>query len=382
MDQNLDHDSILSSTKSEAASLIRGAFRQTQSSNERTESVLDALLLVKLATILPVDLPLQTASINSTVSCEDFNLDPIHDQIRSKSLPLLLLVKGVALSSTSSDFDDAEVVVGAFLPHNATPSLSRRQKACIFQLSSELRSFYCGEEEVQYLSDDGVDKFRIPTPSNNFAELSLNGQTKVARLFVPRSDGRPSATMTKFRIASIDLVGFSAGKSRSEMSSDNKFYVPSRAVLPIRILPLSPTRQHTAAKFSFLSFITSALAIVVIYQLCPNCRQPFNSLPGLPGAIFNFLWSSAVALGTPFIAWNVTSAEDQNSVAVSIAIALGSVLAVAILEVGNKLLWGPVVAWWIAGVLLLSRDRWEAGAWWFRVVLAAKVVELTQNRFS
>lgn len=378
----MDHDSISSSTETEAASLIREAFRPTQSSNERTESVLDALLLVKLATILPVDLPLQTASIISTVSCEDFNFDAIHDQIRSKDQPLLLLVRGSAPSLTSSGLDDAEVAVGVFLPHNATPSVSRRQKACIFQLSSDLRSFYCGEEEVQYLSDDGVDKFQVPTPSNDLAELSLNDKTKVARLFIPRGDGRPATTLSKFRIASIDLVGFSAGKSRLEMSSDNKFYVSSRTILPIRILPLSQTRHHTAAKFSLLSFITSALAIVVIYQLCPNCRQPFNSLPGLPGAIFHFLWSSAVALGTPFIAWNVTSAKDQNSVAVSIAIALGSVLAVAILEVGNTLLWGPVVAWWIAGVLLLSRDRWEAGAWWFRVVLAAKVVELTQNRFS
>ena len=89
-----------------------------------------------------------------------------------------------------------------------------------------------------------------------------------------------------------------------------------------------------------------------------------------------------MALGTPFIAWNVTFAENRNSVAISIAIALGSVLAVAILEVGSLLLWVPIVAWWIAGVLLLSRDRWEVGAWWFRVVLAAKVVELSQNRFS
>jgi len=362
--------------------LIREAFRQAQPSNKNKETVLDALLLVNLATILPVDLPLQTASVISTVSCEDFNLDPIHDQIRSKNQPLLLLVKAFASSSTSSGFDDTEMVVGAFLPHNATSSLSRRQNACIFQLSNELLSVYCGEEEARYFLDDGVDKFQIPIPSNDLAELSLNEKTKVARLFIPRSDGRLAATLSKFRIASIDLVGFSAGKSRLQISSNNSFYVPSRAILPIRILPLSQTRQHTAAKFSFLSFVTSALAILVIYQLCPNCRHPSNSLSGLPGAIFNFLWSSSVALGTPFIAWNVTFAENRNSVAISIAIALGSVLAVAILEVGSLLLWVPIVAWWIAGVLLLSRDRWEVGAWWFRVVLAAKVVELSQNRFS
>ncbi|KAH7308828.1 hypothetical protein BKA65DRAFT_601680 [Rhexocercosporidium sp. MPI-PUGE-AT-0058] len=380
LDQYLDHDLILSSTKTVAASLIREAFRQTQSSNGRNESVLDALLLVKLATILPVDLPLQTASVISTISCEDFNLNPIRDQIQSKNQPLLLLVKGFASSSTSSDFDDTEVVVGAFLPHNATPSLSRRQNACVFQLSNELLSVHCSEVKARYFLDEGVHKFQIQTLSNDLAELSLNEKTEVARLFVPRSDGRPAATLSKIRIASIDLVGFSAGKSRLQMSSDNSFYVPSRAILPTRILPLSQTRQYTAAEFSFLSIITSALALVVIYQLCPNCRHPSNSLPSLPGAIFDFLWSSSVALGTPFIAWNVVFAENRNSVAISIAIALASVLTVAIVQVGSLLLWGPIVAWWIAGVLLLSRDRWEVGAWWFRAVLAAKVVELTQNR--
>jgi hypothetical protein len=46
------------------------------------------------------------------------------------------------------------------------------------------------------------------------------------------------------------------------------------------------------------------------------------------------------------------------------------------------LFWAPVAAWWIAGALLLSRDRWKAGIWWFRAMLVAKFVDIVQNGFS
>jgi hypothetical protein len=375
----LDHDSIKSSTKTEVASLIREAFSETPQLS--SESVFDLPLRVKLATILPVGLPLQTASVISTVTHEDFDLDPLRDRIRSEDQSLLLLVKGFALHSSNSDLDDTEIVLGAFLPHNEIPSLNRRQNACVFQLSNALLSFSCDVDEARYLLDDGVDKVQIQNPGQDLAELALDEKAKIARLFMPRSDGRPAATSCKIRITSIDLVGVAAGKSSLQMSFNNSFYVPGRAILPTQIWPLGQTRQHTAAKFNFLSIVTSALAIVVLYQLRPYYLFPSNTVPGLPGAIFDFFWNSTMAMGTPFIAWNVVSAENRNSVAISIAIALGSALAAAMLEVGNLLLWGPVVAWWIAGVLLLSRDRWEVGAWWFRAMLAAKLVELAQNCF-
>jgi len=362
------------------ASLIRDAFSKTPQLS--SDSVFDLPLQVKFATILPVDLPLQTATVISNATHEDFNLGPVRDRIRSEDQPLLLLVKGFALHSTNSDLDDAEIVLGVFLPHNEISSLSRRQNASVFQLSNALISFSGDMDEVRYVLDDGADKIQIQRPGKGLAELALDEKAKIARLFIPRSDGRPAVTTCKIRMTSIDLVGFAAGKSRLQMPFDDSFYVPGRAILTTQIWPLGPTRQHTAAKLNFLSIVTSALAIVVLYQLRPYYLFPSNTVPGLPGAVFDFFWNSAIGMGTPFIAWSVVSAENRNSVAISIAIALSSALAAAMLKVGNLLFWGPIVAWWIAGVLILSRARWEVGAWWFRAMLAAKFVELAQNRFS
>lgn len=215
------------------ASLIREAFGQTPSL--LNESIFDLPLQVKLATILPVDLRLQTASVISTVTHKDFNFDQIRDQIRSKDQPFLLLVRGVALHSRRSDLDDTEIVLGAFLPHNAIPSLSRRQNACVFQLSTALLSFHCHEEELRYLLDDGAGKIQIQIPGKDFTELSLDEKAKTASLFMPRTDGRQAGTSCSIQIASIDLSGVAAGKSRLQMSLDDIFYVSDRPVLPIRI---------------------------------------------------------------------------------------------------------------------------------------------------
>ncbi|KAL2059904.1 hypothetical protein VTL71DRAFT_10059 [Oculimacula yallundae] len=336
LDENLDHDSISASTKTEVASMIREAFRQTQSSIEINENGVDDFLLGKLATILPVDLPLQTASVISAVTYEDFDLNPIRDQLQSKDKRLLLLVKGFALDSKGSNLDDTEVIFGAFMPNKTIPLLGRRQNAYVFQLSNTIMAVRYGDIEARYDLEDGVDKIQTQISGNDLAELSFDEETAVARLIMPQS-GVSSTIASNIQIASIDLIGF------------------------------------TAANFSVLSITTSALAILVLYQLRPLYFYPTNSLPGIPGAVFDFLWNSSVGLGTPFIAWNVAIMETKNSVAISIAIALSSVFAVAILDVGNLLLWGPVIAWWIAGVLLLSRNRWEVGAWWFRAVLVAKL---------
>jgi hypothetical protein len=196
--------------------LIREAFKQTpQLSNQNVFN----LPLLELAIVLPLDLPLQTASVIYTITQEDFDLDPIRDRIYSKDQPLVLLVKGLVLYSVSSDLDNTEIVLGVFLPQN------ERQNLCVFQLSTMLLAFFSDTDAMRYESDDSTDKIQTQTLGHSAAELALDERNKTARLVIPRGASKPAATSCEIRVSSIDLVGFAAGKHKLHMPIDNSFYV-------------------------------------------------------------------------------------------------------------------------------------------------------------
>jgi hypothetical protein len=206
LDKDLSRELIKSSTKGEVTWLIREAFKQTPQISRGSE--VDLPLLVNLATILPVDLPLQSAMVIQTFTQEDFSLRPICDCIGSTSQPLVLLVKGLALDSQSSDLDNAEIVLGAFLPQE------RRQSACIFQLSPGILALFSDTDAVDLESDTGTDKLLIQMQA---AELALDERTRTGRMFIPGGDSRLPASSWEIKITSMDLVGFTAIKGRMEM---------------------------------------------------------------------------------------------------------------------------------------------------------------------
>jgi hypothetical protein len=213
----LSYEQIKSSTKTEITLLIREAFKQPPQLSRG--SVFNLPLLVKLATVLPLDLPLQTASVIYTITQEDFNLDPIRDRICSKNQPLVLLVKGLALDSLSSDLDNTEIILGVFLPQD------EKQNVCVFQLSPALLAFFSDTDAARYESDDSIDKLQIQMLGHDAAELAMDKRTKTGRLVIPGGAGRPAATSWEIQVISMDLVGFAAGKSKLEMHLDNSFYV-------------------------------------------------------------------------------------------------------------------------------------------------------------
>ncbi|XXH04113.1 hypothetical protein Hte_010525 [Hypoxylon texense] len=116
---------------------------------------------------------------------------------------------------------------------------------------------------------------------------------------------------------------------------------------------------------------------------------PSDGLVGLLADALNYTLNVALAFGTPYLAWNIGTAQGSGSTAgrtmsslVTRAIIIQNVLAVigaVYLQSGllkSTLLWGALANWWFVGAASLPRNYLENGWWWLRIALAFKLSDV------
>ncbi|KAL9073649.1 MAG: hypothetical protein Q9157_004659 [Trypethelium eluteriae] len=236
LDKGLSPEQFQTLTRAEALSEVRKAFAvSVEYAAPKPGSILNLSILAQLATFLPVQLPLEIASVLVTKKGNDLDLLAIERSICSRSQPLLLLASGYLKETISTGaHNNGHVCFGVYFPDNP------RHYACLFELEPIHRVFWSGlanEQQAEFLhvtSDDGnasVVKAEIRTPDGELIRFILEEGLGNGLFSVQETGQDNAAILRAFNLEVVELIGFPSGVTTLDLPMDSTFYVREDIVI-------------------------------------------------------------------------------------------------------------------------------------------------------
>ncbi|KAL7622874.1 hypothetical protein AAE478_006553 [Parahypoxylon ruwenzoriense] len=227
VDHGISYKQIDILTKEGVSSLLRQTFIPKHEPVKLSRgNIFNPPVLAELATFLPEELPVQTASVIYTARDGKFEVATLKSQLTQKHQPFLLLVSGTA-SDLPGFSGNTPICVGAFLPgerdegddfDNNVPCTSVFQLRPTHQVSNSTAGTL-----VEGDSTGTIElKFNKAGPAT--VRLVLDEKIRTAS-FSSQKDGTNSDTYFQFQVDAVDLVGFASGKTLFDLPLDKTFFV-------------------------------------------------------------------------------------------------------------------------------------------------------------